>query len=67
MICKRSIFVVKWVASHPEYKFTAKVEVYKNRDIAMKRIAELVDLTKADNDTEQSKILSAVELSEIEI
>jgi hypothetical protein len=65
MIFKRSIFVVKWVEAHPEYKFTAKVEVYRNRDIAMSRVAELVDLTKVDNDTEQPKILSAVELSEI--
>ena len=67
MIFKRIIFVVKWVEANTEYKFTAKVEVYKNRDIAMKRVAELVDLTNVDNDMEQNKILSAVELSEIVI
>ena len=65
MIFKRRIFVIKWVESHSEYKFTVKVELYRNRDSAMSRVAELVDLTKVDNDTEQPQILSAVEFSEI--
>jgi hypothetical protein len=56
------------VESHPIYKFTAMVELYRSRSIAMKRVAELVERTNKDYNEVNSplpKILSAVELSEI--
>jgi hypothetical protein len=57
---KINVYAVKWVERHPDYNFTAMVELFRNRDEAMKLVADMVDFTEIEN----PKILSAIEMSE---